>query len=185
NGIIFGGKALEPSVAAVTPLIRQVAGHYDMVFNIDLHTGYDANGTMHLFPNPLKDENKKAKIENIFSGRRIDWGDGDAHYTYTGDFTTYVGDIIPEKYYLSMVFEFGTMDIQTTMGSIKLLHNVIIENQGVQNGYKSQKDEKEVKSRYLEGYYPSSEAWRSKAINDVRQTLLQAVKKYQETDADK
>ena len=76
------------------------------------------------------------------------------------------------------------MDTQTTRGSIWALHNVIIENQGIQNGYKSQKDEKEVKSRYLEGYYPSSEAWRSKAIYDARQMLLQAVKNYQETDVE-
>jgi len=182
KGVYFGGKALEPSVKAVTPLIQQTAQHYNMVFNIDLHTGYGANGTMHLFPNPLKDEKKKVKIENIFSGTHIVWGDGDDFYTVTGDFTTYVRDIIPEKYYLTMVFEFGTLDTQKTMGAIKALHNVMIENQGVQNGYKSRKDEKGVKSRYLEGYYPSSESWRSKAINDARKTLLQAVKKYQETD---
>ncbi|MCP3872775.1 MAG: DUF2817 domain-containing protein, partial [Desulfobacteraceae bacterium] len=112
----------------------------------------------------------------------IDWGNGDDFYTVTGDFATYVGAIIPEKYYLPMAFEFGTLDTQTTMGSIKALHNVIIENQGIQNGYKSQKDEKEVKKRYLAGYYPSSKAWRSKAIDDARQTLVQAVKKYQQTD---
>ncbi len=181
KGIYFGGKTLEPSVKAVTPLIQQAAENYDMVFNIDLHTGYGANGTPHLFPNPLKDENKKANVENIFSGNHIDWGDSDDFYTVTGDLLTYVGEIIPEKYYLNMAFELGTMDTQTTMGSIKALHNVIIENQGVQHGYKSQKDEKKVTSRYLEGYYPSAESWRSKAINDARKILLQAVKKYQET----
>ncbi|MCD4674987.1 MAG: DUF2817 domain-containing protein [Desulfobacula sp.] len=182
KGVYFGGKALEPSVKAVTPLIQQTAYQYDMVFNIDLHTGYGANGTMHLFPNPQKDEKKKAKIENIFFGTQIDWGDNDNFYTVTGDFATYVGAIIPEKYFLAMAFEFGTLDTQTTMGSIKALHNVIIENQGVQFGYKSPRDEKGVKSRYLESYYPSSEAWRSKAINDARQTLLLAVKKYRQTD---
>ena len=83
-----------------------------------------------------------------------------------------------------MMFEFGTMDTQTTMGSIRALHNMLIENQGVHNGYESQKDENKVKSRFLESYYPSSEAWRSKAINDARQMLLQAVKNYQETDAE-
>ena len=182
KGVYFGGKALEPSLKAVTPLIQQTAYQYDMVFNIDLHTGYGANGTMHLFPNPQKDEKKKAKIENIFSGIPIDWGDTDDFYTVTGEFASYAGEIIPEKYYLAMAFEFGTLDTQTTMGAIKALHNVIIENQGVQFGYKSQRDEKGVKSRYLEGYYPSSEAWRSKAINDARQTLLLAVKKYRQTD---
>jgi len=184
KGIYFGGKELEPSIKAVTPLIQQTAENYNMVFNIDLHTGYGANGTLHLFPNPLKDKNKKATVENIFSGNHIDWGDSDDFYTVTGDLLTYVGEIIPEKYYLNMAFEFGTMDTQTTMGSIKALHNVIIENQGVHHGYKSQKDEKKVKSRYLEGYYPSSESWRSKAINDARKILLQAVKKYQETNVE-
>ncbi|MBU1344582.1 MAG: DUF2817 domain-containing protein [Proteobacteria bacterium] len=182
KGIYFGGKALEPSVKILTPLIQQIAEPYDMVFNIDLHTGYGENGTLHLFPNPIKDEKKKAMIETIFSGNSIDWGDKEDFYTVTGDFSTYLGDIIPEKLFLNMAFEFGTLDTQTTLGAIKALHNVVIENQGVQYGYRSEKDEKEVKSRYLAGYYPSSEAWRSKAVEDARQTLLQAIKKYRETN---
>lgn len=181
KGVYFGGKALEPSVAVVTPLIQQTAQSYDLVFNIDLHTGYGANGILHLFPNPLKDKDKKARIENIFEGYHIDWGDGDDFYTVTGDFSTYVGSTIPDKDYLTMIFEFGTLDTQTTMGSIKALHNVMIENQGVQYGYVSKKDEIEIKSRYLQGYYPSSPAWRSKALYDAREVLIQAIKKFQET----
>jgi hypothetical protein len=183
KGVYFGGKELEPSIKAVTPLIQDIAKNYDMVFNIDLHTGYGKRGTMHLFPNPMKDEKKRAKIENIFSGIPIDWGDGDDFYTVTGDFATYVGQIIPEKYYLNMTFEFGTLDSQVTMGAIKSLHNVILENQGVHFGYKSKEDEEDIKNRYLEGYYPSSKPWRSKAIMDASKTLLQAVKKYRETDS--
>ena len=183
KGVYFGGKELEPSIKAVTPLIQGIAKNYDMIFNIDLHTGYGKRGTMHLFPNPMKDEKKRAKIENIFSGIPIDWGDGDDFYTVTGDFATYVGQIIPEKYYLNMTFEFGTLDSQVTMGAIKSLHNVILENQGVHFGYKSKEDEEDIKNRYLEGYYPSSKPWRSKAIMDASKTLLQAVKKYRETDS--
>jgi hypothetical protein len=183
KGVYFGGKELEPSIKAVTPLIQDIAKNYDMVFNIDLHTGYGKRGTMHLFPNPMKDEKKRAKIENIFSGIPIDWGDGDDFYTVTGDFATYVGQIIPEKYYLNMTFEFGTLDSQVTMGAIKSLHNVILENQSVHFGYKSKEDEEDIKNRYLEGYYPSSKPWRSKAIMDASKTLLQAVKKYRETDS--
>lgn len=181
KGVYFGGKALEQSVAAVTPLIQQTAQSYDLVFNIDLHTGYGANATLHLFPNPLKDKDKKARIENIFEGYHIDWGDGDDFYTITGDFASYVGSTIPDKDYLTMTFEFGTLDTQTTMGSIKALHNVMIENQGVQYGYVSKKDEIDVESRYLHGYYPSSPAWRSKALYDAREVLIQAIKKFQET----
>ena len=183
TGVYFGGKELEPSIKAVSPLIRDITQNYDMVFNIDLHTGYGKRGTMHLFPNPMKDEKKRKNIENIFSGIPIDWGDGDDFYTVTGDFATYVGQIIPEKYYLNMTFEFGTLDSQVTMGAIKSLHNVILENQGVHFGYKSKEDEGDIKNRSLEGYYPSSKPWRSKAIMDANKTLLQAVKKYQETDS--
>jgi hypothetical protein len=43
-----------------------------------------------------------------------------------------------------MVFEFGTLDSQTTMGSIKSLHNLIVENQGVHHGYKTKKDELKI-----------------------------------------
>ncbi len=181
KGIYFGGKALEPSIVAVTPLIQQAAQTYDLVFNIDLHTGYGANGTLHLFPNPLKDKDKKTRIENIFEGYPIDWGDGDDFYIITGDFTTYVGSTVPDKDYMTMIFEFGTLDTQTTMGSIKALHNVMMENQGFQYGYDSKKDEIEVESRYLQGYYPPSPEWRSKVLHDAREVLMQAIKKYQET----
>lgn len=184
KGVYYGGQDLEPSIKAVTPLIQQIAENYKLVFSIDLHTGYGENGTLHLFPSPLKDQKKKEKIENIFSDQRIDWGDSDDFYTVTGDFTSYLEQILPEKYYLTMTFEFGTLDTETTMGSIKALHNVMMENQGVHYGYKTRKDEKRVKSRFLEGYYPSSDAWRSKVIEDSRQTLSQVLKKYTETTAE-
>jgi hypothetical protein len=182
KGVYFGGRELEPSIMAVTPLIQDIAQHYSIVFNIDLHTGYGKRGTMHLFPNPMKDKKKKEKIEKIFSGSHIDWGDEDDFYTVTGDFASYIGQILPEKYYLTMTFEFGTLDSQVTMGAIKSLHNVILENQGVHFGYESKEDEETVKVRFLEGYYPSSVSWRSKAIMDARKTLLRAIKKFHEID---
>lgn len=181
KGVYFGGRQLEPMVADVGDLVQKTAASYEIVFNIDLHTGYGTNGILHLFPDPLKDQTKKAKIEDIFSGNRIDWGDTDDFYTVTGSFSSYLGQVIPDKYYLTMAFEFGTLDTHTTMGSIKALHHVMIENQGFWYGYKSEKDEAEVKSRYLESYYPSSEAWRSKVIHDARKLLIQALGKFSTT----
>ena len=181
KGIYYGGQTLEPSIKAVAPLIQKIAGNYKMVFCLDLHTGYGENGILHLFPSPIKDAKKKAQIENIFSGLRIDWGDTDDFYTVTGDFTSYLGQILPEKHYLTMTFEFGTLDTKSTMGSIKALHNVMVENQGVHLGYKTRKDETMAKSRFLQGYYPSSDAWRSKVIEDSRQVLSQALEEYEKT----
>ena len=182
KGICFGGKTLEPPIKMLTPLIQEIAKGYETVFSIDLHTGYGTNGTLHLFPEPLKDAGKRQRIERIFDGFHLDWGDSDNFYTVTGDFLSYQAQILWPKQYLSMAFEFGTMDTQTTLGAIKALHNVMIENQGFHYGYASQKDETMTKNRFLEGYLPSSESWRSKAIQDARIVLQKAVENFQKEE---
>ena len=179
EGLYFGGKELEPSIKVLTPLLKQIAKNYEIVFNIDLHSGYGARGTLHLFPNPVKDKKLKKDLEKIFSGNHIDWGDGDDFYTVTGDFTSYIGEILPDKYYIPMGFEFGTLDSQTTMGSIKSLHNMIVENQGFHHNYKTKKDETKINQNILEMYYPSSENWRSKAISDARVILSKSLKEFE------
>ncbi len=183
KGICYGGAEREPSVNLVTPLIQQVAENYKMVFSIDLHTGYGENGTLHLFPNPLEDPEKKAQIETIFSGLRIYWGRNHDSYRATGEFAAYLEQILPEKHCLTMTFEFGTLDTHTFMGSVKALHLMMMENQGFHYGYKTRQDELQVKSGFLESWYPLSEAWRSKVIEDSRQVLSQALTEYAETGA--
>jgi len=178
EGLYFGGNELEPSIKAITPVLKQIAENYGIVFNIDLHTGYGARGTLHLFPNPIKDKKLKNDIEKIFSDNHIDWGDGDDFYTVTGDFTSYIGQIIPKKYYIPMVFEFGTLDSQTTMGSIKSLHNMIVENQGFHHNYKTKKDKTKINKGVLEMYYPSSKNWRSKAIEDAKIILSKSMEQF-------
>lgn len=178
RGIFFGGTAPDPPVRFLASLIQEIAHPYDTVLYIGVHTGYGANGTLHLLANPLTDKKKTRKIETLFSGTPIDWGGRDEFYTVTGDFATYVGEILPQKETMAMAFEFGTLDTQTTMGSIKALHNLMIENQGFLYGYTSEKDRKKVESRFIQGYYPSSRAWRSKAIQDARHILFPALNRY-------
>jgi hypothetical protein len=74
------------------------------------------------------------------------------------------------------------MDSQTTMGSVKSVHNMIIENQGFHYGYKTKDDEIEVKKRFREMYYPSSDGWRSEVIRQAREIFPLAVKRYQALD---
>ncbi|MCM2283501.1 MAG: M14 family metallopeptidase [Desulfobacula sp.] len=181
KGICYGGSEREPSVNLVIPLIQQVAGNYKMVFSVDLHTGYGENGTLHLFPNPLADAEKKAQMETIFSGLRIYWGRNHDVYQATGEFAAYLEQSLPEKHCLTMTLEFGTLDTHTFMGAVKALHLMMMENQGFHYGYKTRQDELQVKSGFLESYYPLSEAWRSKVIEDSRQVLSQALTEYAKT----
>ncbi len=171
EGLYFGGSNFEPQMAMLMPVFKQYAEEYETVLNIDLHTGYGELGVLHLFPNPVDDPVVKEAMEHIFKGYVIDWGDSDDFYTINGSFTDFIGLLMPGKLYVPMVFEYGTLNSQTTLGSIRSLHNMILENQGFHHGYRSADDESRVKTNFMEMYNPSSEAWRSKILSDTRDLM--------------
>jgi len=180
EGLYFGGNNFEPQLEMIGQVITEKAQDYDTIMNIDLHTGYGARGFLHLFPNPVDDPEVKGAMEIIFEGHTIDWGDSDDFYTINGAFSDYIGKILPGKFYMPMSFEFGTLNSQTTTGSVKSIHNMILENQGKHYGYKSKKDSLAVMKNFVEMYYPSSETWRSKALNDAFSVMEQVLNRFQE-----
>ncbi|MCF6333404.1 MAG: M14 family metallopeptidase [Draconibacterium sp.] len=178
KGLYFGGDNFEPQLAILGEVFKKISLDYESVFNIDLHTGYGERGTCHLFPNPIDDSKVKSTLENIFDGYQINWGDSDDFYTINGSFTDYIGKLLSDKFYLPMLFEYGTLNSQTTIGSVKSLHNMVLENQGAQFGYKSTSDSLKVKHSFMEMYNPSSEKWRTKIMIDSKAILIQAMKNY-------
>jgi hypothetical protein len=182
KGIFFGGKDFEPQVRLIQSKLIETIRNYDAIFGIDLHTGWGARNTLHLFPNPVKNQNVRSAMEMIFDGYHINWGDTEDFYTTTGDFSDFIGKINPGKFYIPMTFEFGTMDSHTTMGSVRSLHNMIIENQGFHYGYKTKNDEIEVKKRIRQMYFPSSKEWRTAVIRQAREIFLPAIKRFQALD---
>lgn len=170
KGIYYGGNKSEPQKEIIDTIMKGAPGDYRAVLALELHTGYGRRNTMHLFPNPQKDQRIKGAMEEVFKGYRVDWGDQGDFYQTTGDLMSYLEKMLaPKMFFVPMVFEFGTMDSQTTMGSIRSIHVVILENQGVQFGYDSDEDRKEIKNRFREAYYPSSPEWRSEAIRQVKE----------------
>ncbi|MEN8115988.1 MAG: M14 family metallopeptidase [Bacteroidota bacterium] len=180
RGLYFGGSNFEPQLIMLGEIFKTYAKDYETVFNIDLHTGYGERGTAHLFPNPIDDQKVKSTLEGIFEGYKIDWGDSDDFYTINGSFTDYIGKVLPDKFYLPMLIEYGTLNSSNTVGSVKSLHNMILENQGAQYGYKSAKDSIKVKIRFMEMYNPSSEKWRTKIIDDTKELLESAMGNFEE-----
>lgn len=180
KGLYFGGSDSELQISAITPVLLEKTRDYKTVLAIDLHTGYGEKNRLHLFPNPAKNEKVRNAIYRIFDGYKIDWGDTEDFYTVNGDFSDFIGKIIPDKFYIPMTFEYGTMDSQTTTGSVKSIHIMILENQGFHYGYVSSDDEIEVKKRFREMYYPLSEEWRSEVIRQTREILPTALKRYQD-----
>ena len=77
-----------------------------------------------------------------------------------------------------MVLEFGTLNSQSTVGSIKSIHNMVLENQGVQHGFKNAKDSMKIMHSFMEMYNPTSEKWRTKIMNDSKIMLTKTMENY-------
>ena len=178
EGVFFGGFRLEPQYAELVPLISSLINDYPATLMIDLHTGYGERGTLHLLTMPQEDPRVRVMLETVFSGYTVDWGDAEDFYTVTGDFNSFVGAMKDEGLYMPMAFEYGTMDSQTMIGSIKSLHTTLLENQGFIHGYASPEDEQSIKAAFLEMYYPSAPEWRVKVINDSRAVLTAALNNF-------
>lgn len=180
KGVYYGGSEPEPQIKSIVPYIKKYSAGYTVVMNIDLHTGYGERGKLHLFPNPVKDSKIRAMMEKIFKGYGIDWGDTGDFYTVTGDFTGYLNNILNGVTFIPITFEYGTLDSQTTVGSIKSLHITLLENQGFNYGYNSEKDKSEVQKNFKEMYFPSSPAWRTKIISDSRAIMKDALNRFKD-----
>ena len=168
RGIYYGGQALEPQLQVLGPLLRPILDAYPLSMVIDLHTGYGARGTLHLFLDPPRDPRAREGLETVFAGHAIDWASGSDFYTVTGDFAGWLGQLRSGGLHLPAVFEYGTMDSQKTLGAIKSLHVTLLENQGVQHGYATEADRSRIEHDYREMFYPSSPQWRTKVIQDSR-----------------
>jgi len=81
-----------------------------------------------------------------------------------------------------MIFEYGTMNSQTTIGSIKSIHIMILENQGEKYGYESEEDKIKEKTDFLEMYYPSSEEWRNHIIDETKIIFDKSLKQFTEQE---
>jgi hypothetical protein len=79
-----------------------------------------------------------------------------------------------------MMMEFGTLNTGSTVGAVKSAHISIVENQGFQYGYKSEKDKQKAKSGYYEMFYPPSEKWRTNALIKAKDLMEVVLQRYQE-----
>lgn len=175
RGIYYGGSALAPQLEALAPTLRRIVNAYPLSMSLDLHTGYGARGRLHVFLNPPQDARVRQGLEQVFQGHAIDWGNGQDFYTVTGDVTAWIGSLRERGTHLPAVFEYGTLDSQSTLGAIKSLHIGVLENQGVQYGYASDADRERIRRDYVEMFNPSSPAWRTQVIASSRQLLTQVM----------
>ena len=185
EGIFYGGDDFERQKGWLERLILGKTRDYEYVLVIDLHTGYGERGKLHLLPGAVQDTERKALLERMFKDFTIDWPSTKNEFIIVrGSFRDYVGNLIADdKKYIGTVFEFGTLDSHKTVGSIRSLHNIILENQGFHHGYKNDKKEKIVKKRFREMFFPSSEIWRSQIMKQVSEILPILIDRFADIDS--
>ncbi|PKP37994.1 MAG: hypothetical protein CVT98_05480 [Bacteroidetes bacterium HGW-Bacteroidetes-15] len=181
EGLYFGGFKPEPQIDSLKPIIETICSPYKKILALDLHTGYGERGTLHFFGIQM-DNSKKIQMEELFQGFSIDWGESDDFYTVTGDFTAFLEFINHDKDFYPMSLEYGTLNSQTTMGSLKSIHIMILENQGQQHGYASTNDSLKVKHDLLEMYYPASENWRNHIMEQTKVVFEDVLPRFIEGD---
>jgi len=167
QGIFYGGASPEPQQALLGKILFETFKRYDRILFIDLHTGYGAKGVLHLFPS-VPDAKAKSRIEEVFAGWPITYGHQKDFYEVSGAVTDWVyGQVPPEKYFVPMVFEYGTMDSQKTMGSVQSLYRMRGENQMHWRGAASKNDEEKIKKDFFEMFAPQDQEWNAKVLEQT------------------
>jgi len=180
HGIFYGGNDFESQKQWLEDLILEKVKDYKYIFVIDIHTGYGQRGKLHILPGNVHDTERNTLLEKMFEGYKLD-RPGKKFIAVKGGFRDYVGNLISsEKKYTGTLFEFGTLDSHKLAGAIRSLHNTILENQGFHHGYKNEKKEKRIKVRFREMFFPSSEIWRSKIMEQAGNILPVLMNRYAE-----
>lgn len=171
EGVYFGGKDFEPQKNLLESILKKFIQDPEKLLFVDLHTGYGERGKLHFFPSDPKSEKSKELTEQVFKGFPIDWASNDDFYTVTGEISVFVCELFPQiEQCIPMVFEYGTLDSQTTTGAIESIHRIILENQGYWKGFANEKEKETIQATYREMFYPISPAWRTKVTLDTEKT---------------
>ena len=180
RGLYFGGQDFEPQRNLLLPHLKDKMRDSSVIWHIDLHTGYGERGKLHLFGlTNNRTPSIATSLKRLFSPYPIVSGNDEDFYSVHGDFTQFTRDLTNEKQlFFPITFEYGTLDSQTTWGSLKSLDNMILENQGHHHGFRSSKDENEIKRRFREMYTPSDQKWRDSVIQQTRKIWLETLPRF-------
>ncbi|MBL7542677.1 MAG: DUF2817 domain-containing protein [Bdellovibrionaceae bacterium] len=177
TGVYFGGQQHQPEFTALKKIWdAQILG-YEKIIYIDLHTGYGEKGRLHLLGGHSEDERSK-KLANVFHPTGIDFSNNKNFYETKGDILGYFdntyksqGDIF------AVTFEFGTLNSQTTLGSLDSLYRMVSENQAYHHKTTDEDSLKQVKKSFRDMFYPPDFEWRDKTLIQTRNEIDKIVQK--------
>ncbi|MES3039161.1 MAG: DUF2817 domain-containing protein, partial [Bdellovibrionota bacterium] len=115
----------------------------------------------------------------VFPGTAVDYGSSKDFYEIHGGLVEYfyhTMQAIPKR--TGIVLEFGTLNSQTTLGSLDSVYRMSRENQGFHFGFTNETSKKENQELFREMFYPSDMGWRKKALDDGKARLNDVLKNF-------
>lgn len=192
HGIEYGGKKVAPQADWFIRVMQQLGPHYQHILHVDLHTGLGVKNALQVMTDKeALNENEKHMLEDIFgadfkSGNMV-FVDGNSKgfYKTSGDITSIIPEILPNKQVLSVTAEFGTIG-NSTLDKIKSMNRLVLENQAFQarlsghkTGFNSPQLQKQVDDEFRELFHPADKEWRDSAAAKSKvliETLLTCFK---------
>lgn len=172
NGIFYGGEQTQVQSNLITDLAETYMKPYKKILLIDLHTGYGERAKLHLLAGKATDSNSLI-LQKIFDTGEIDFSDKKKFYAVQGEMLAYFATKIKQNSdaeLAGVVFEYGTLDSQKTLGSIESLRRVVLENQNFHFPAASETS-REIKLLYREMFYPSDENWRKAVLQQTAEKM--------------
>jgi hypothetical protein len=171
KGIFYGGQAPQ-MMDTVEPLFKKYLDSQKEILFIDLHTGYGTRGQLHLLFDAVT-EGKVEVFQKIFQGQKLELTTDKHFYQVQGGYLAYLRQRFLQKNIIfnGITFEFGTLNSNTTMGSLKSLHNMVIENQAFHQGG----DLAIARQYFTEHFYPSDPQWRQQVMDQGLSSFQKAL----------
>lgn len=176
KGLYYGGDTYQPEFHAIKTIWDTELPGYEKIVYVDLHTGYGEKGKLHLLAGDSESELGK-KLQSVFSPTDIDFGNSKNFYQTTGDVLTYFeenykkyADVYP------ITFEFGTLNSQSTLGSLDSLYRMISENQAHWYKTDSENSKSDLKKLFKDMFYPSDFEWRDKVLSQTKREVDKILK---------
>ena len=172
-GLYFSGKEYQPETICLKNLISDYLSSYDNFLSIDMHTGYGPRYQMTLVNSPGETRTPD-QLKDDFQYPRILQADPDQFYKMQGDMIDWIYKLKESKNLnvklYGTAFEFGTYG-EGILKEVKSLRTMVYENQAFHHSGLWGEPGSRIKAEIQEMYFPASDDWREKAIQDCRQAF--------------
>lgn len=171
KGLYYGGRHPQPLQDRIQHFVTDKLASYQNILWIDLHTGYGEKGKLHLLSNESNPTVMK-HLSRFFPSFQIDYGHNKNFYKTTGDLTSFlIAQSTPQQNIAALAFEYGTLNSQTTLGSIESLRRMVMENQMFQFGFENSESQKITQELFKSLFFPEDNEWLEKITQQTHAAL--------------